>query len=115
MTADVYAGDDGLNVPGAGAHAGTRILLIVRADPDPGLLVKLATALRAANILPVAASLVRDSASLVVFSVELRAASATLADLLRRKLEQVIDVHSVELILVAPPAGAQSRGATIGN
>jgi hypothetical protein len=101
VTADVYAGDDALNVPGAEGHGGLRVLFVARADPDAGLLLKVATAVRPANRLPVALTLVRDTVGMAVVSVELESVTTVLADLVRRKLEQLVDVHSVELAFLS--------------
>jgi hypothetical protein len=108
VTADVYAGDDALSAPVDAAAERLRVLLVARADPDPGLLVKVAMAVRVANTLPVALSLVRDRLDAAVVSLELDSVPAGLADLVRRKLEQVVDVHSVELVYVAQARPAQA-------
>lgn len=103
----MYAGDDALNVPGAEGRGGLRVLLVARADPDPGLLLKVATAVRPANRLPVALTIVRDTVGMAVVSVELESVTTVLADLVRRKLEQLVDVHSVELAYVSQTSHGQ--------
>jgi hypothetical protein len=95
-TVDVSSGDvvasDPLSVRGS-----RHFLFTLEADAEPDVLARVAASFNIANVAPHSASLRRDSSDLVKISVGINLSSATTADMIRRKLEQLTCMITVVL------------------
>ena len=97
VTADVYAGDI-TTVRSAADTRSTIYLFRVKADPEPDVLARVASIFNIANAAPHQATLLRDSPDVVNMSVAIELPGAAMADMIRRKLEQLTCVIAVELM-----------------
>jgi hypothetical protein len=98
LTADVYAGDI-TTIHLAADTRSTMYCFRVKADPEPDVLARVAGIFNIANAAPYRATLLRDSPDVVNMSVAIELSGAIMADMIRRKLEQLICVISVELMV----------------
>lgn len=96
FTADVYAGDI-TTIQLAADTRSTMYCFRVKADPEPDVLARVAGIFNIANAAPHRATLLRDSPDAVNISVAIELPGAVMADMIRRKLEQLTCVISVEL------------------
>ena len=96
-TADVYAGD----ITTIEVEADTQSTIYcfrIKADAAPDVLGRVASIFNIANAAPHRATLLRDSPDMVNMSVAIELASAAMADLIRRKLDQLTCVIAVDLV-----------------
>ena len=94
MTADVYAGDDDLNRPRSGAHAGLGSIRL-QADADADIMLRVAAQLSYLNHAPTRLLLPQRADGLVLIEIELRDCGEQLLELIRRKLERLTSVREV--------------------
>jgi hypothetical protein len=98
IAADVYAGD--VTNPKSSLNTGATLFLFrVEADAEPDVFARVATIFNIANIAPRRATLRRESSGTVNVTVVIELARASVADMLRRKLEQLTCTLSVELVI----------------
>jgi hypothetical protein len=97
VTADVYAGDIA-TIRLATDTRSTIYFFRIKADPEPGVFARVAGIFNIANAAPHRATLLRDSPDVVNISVAIELSGAAMADMIRRKLEQLTCVISVELM-----------------
>jgi hypothetical protein len=101
IAADVYAGD--VTTPTRSADIGTTFYLFrVEADLEPDVFARVACIFNIANCAPHRATLCRQSASAVTITVAIELSGAGVADMIRRKLEQLTSTLSVELVIGEP-------------
>jgi glycine cleavage system regulatory protein len=98
VTADVYAGDI-TTIRSAADTRSTIYCFRVTADAEPDVLARVASIFNIANAAPRQATLLRDSPHVVNISVAIELPSAAMADMIRRKLEQLTCVITVELMV----------------
>ena len=97
ITADVYADD--LTNPNSSLDTGATLFLFrIEADPEPDVFARVAAVFNIANIAPRRATLDRESPGAVNIRVSIELARAGVAEMLRRKLEQLTCTLSVEVI-----------------
>jgi len=97
VAADVYA-DDHTN-PNSSLDTGTTLFLFrIEADAEPGVFARVAAVFNIANIAPRRATLDRESPGTVNIRVFIELARAGIAEMLRRKLEQLTCTLSVEVV-----------------
>ena len=101
MTADVYAGDDDLRAGRRPQVQTTRFRYRIEADADADVLGRISNQLNFANAAPWSLELATAADGRVVVNVELRGISDTLAEFIRRKLQQQTCVIAVELYVPA--------------
>jgi hypothetical protein len=94
--ADVYAADTALNTGVRAVVTGT-FSFSIEADADPDILSKVANQFNLANVPPSRASYARQAEGLAHIEVEMQGISATIADLIGRKLAQLSSVRWVEV------------------
>jgi hypothetical protein len=98
IAADVYAGD--ITNPNASVETGSTLFLFrIEAEAEPDVFARVAAVFNIANIAPRRATLDRESPGTVNMRVLIELARASVADLLRRKLEQLTCTLSVELLV----------------
>ena len=97
IAADVYADD--ITNPNSSLDAGATLFLFrIEADPEPDVFARVAAVFNIANIAPRRATLDRESPGTVNISVLIELARAGVAEMLRRKLEQLTCTLSVEVV-----------------
>ena len=74
----------------------------VKAGAEPDMLARVASLFNIANAAPCQAIFLRDSSDVMNMSVAIELSGATMADMIRRKLEQLSCVISVELMGESP-------------
>jgi hypothetical protein len=95
IAADVYAGD--VADPNSSSDTGASLFLFrIEADPEPDVFARVAATFNIANIAPRRASLRRGSPGTVSIMVAIELTGAGIADLIRRKLQQLTSTVSVE-------------------
>lgn len=102
MKRDVYAGD--LDLGTASTEPATRVRVVVHADADPDVLLRVAVQLNLANRAPTTFHLCSQEDE-VIIETELVGVADTLIDMICRKLAQltcVREVKSKAAIVVAP-------------
>jgi hypothetical protein len=98
ISADVYAGD--VTNPKSSLDTGATLFLFrVQADAEPDVFARVAAIFNIANIAPRRATLRQESPGTVDITVVIELARASVADMLRRKLEQLTCTLSVELVI----------------
>jgi hypothetical protein len=113
----VYAtpeNDDGATV-GEGDDAHCAVRFVIHADPDVDLWARVAGIFLLAQKLPVGAVLSRDAAGSAVLTVELQGISATAAESVFRKAQQLTSVTRVAFHqdeCRAAPATTEAGGET---
>jgi hypothetical protein len=98
FTADVYAGDI-TTIRSAADTRSTIYCFRVKADAEPDVLARVANIFNIANAAPHQATLLRDSPDVVNVSIAIELSGAAMADMIRRKLEQLTCIISVELMV----------------
>jgi hypothetical protein len=101
MTADVYAGDDDLRGGRRPTVQATRFRYRIEADADADVLSRISNQLNFANAAPWSLELATAADDRIVVNAELRGISETLAEFIRRKLQQQTCVVAVELYVPA--------------
>ena len=101
VTADVYSGDI-TTIRSAVEARPTIYWFRVKADAEPDVLARVASLFNIANAAPCQAIFLRDSSDVMNMSVAIELSGATMADMIRRKLEQLTCVISVELMGESP-------------
>jgi len=97
VKADAYAGS--ITTIRSAADTRSRLYCFrVKADAEPDVLARVANIFNIANAAPHRAILLRDSPDVVNVSVAIELSGAAMADMIRRKLEQLTCVISVELM-----------------
>jgi|SRR5450432_2287735 len=94
--ADVYAGDT-LALDQSACSTGDIFFFEIEADADPDVFGRIANLFNLANVAPLSASLRRPSSGEVRVSVSLSLVSRHAAESIRRKLDQLTCITSVEL------------------
>jgi hypothetical protein len=74
-------------------------LFQITADPEPSVLARVASLFNIANVAPRRATLYRDKAERAAISIEIDLSSAAIADMIRRKLEQLTITLSVNVVV----------------
>jgi hypothetical protein len=98
IAADVYAGD--VTNPNSSFDTGTTLFLFrIEADAESDVFARVAAVFNIANIAPRRATLDQESPGTVNIKVLIELARASVADMLRRKLEQLTCTLSVELVI----------------
>jgi len=101
IAADVYADD--ITNPNSSLDAGAALFHFrIEADAEPDVFARVAAVFNIANIAPRRASLDRESPGTVNIRVLIELARPGVAELLRRKLEQLTCTLSVELVIGEP-------------
>jgi hypothetical protein len=96
IAADVYADD--ITNPNSSLDVGATLFLFrIEADAEPDVFARVAAVFNIANIAPRRATLRRESQVTVNITVLIELARASVADMLRRKLEQLTCTQSVDL------------------
>jgi hypothetical protein len=102
MTADVYAGDDDLRAGRrTSAAPPTRFRYRIEADADADVLGRISNQLNFANSAPWSLDLSTAPDGRIVVNAELRGISDSLAEFIRRKLQQQTCIVAVELYVPA--------------
>jgi (p)ppGpp synthase/HD superfamily hydrolase len=98
VTSDVYAGDIA-TIRSAVDTRSTIYWFRVKADTEPDVLARVASIFNIANAAPRQATFLRDSPDVANMSVAIELSRAAMAEMIRRKLEQLTCVISVELMV----------------
>jgi hypothetical protein len=89
--------DDGRLPSTWGSHSARHFLFVIEAECEPHVLARVAGIFNIANVAPQSANLTRRSPSQLTISIAMEIGQAT-AESIRRKLEQLTCVLSVELM-----------------
>jgi hypothetical protein len=95
MTADVYAGDEDLNLARPQAALSGLAIIRLRADADPDVLFRIAAQLNFLNCAPARFTLEQGSEGQVVAEIHVRECSEFSIDMACRKLERLTCVFEV--------------------
>lgn len=95
MTADVYAGDEDLNLARPQAARSGLAIIRLRADADPDVLFRIAAQLNFLNCAPTRFLLEQGSEGEVVVEVQVGNCSEFSVDMACRKLERLTSVFEV--------------------
>jgi hypothetical protein len=101
VAADVYAGDIAAVAP-LTATGSTVFLFRIAADADADVFARVASVFNIGNVAPQRASLWQAAHGQVHISIAVELSSATTADLIRRKLEQLTCTLSVDCVVSDP-------------
>jgi hypothetical protein len=96
MTKDVYAGDHALDIDSGSSLDRSLIALVIEADADPDVIVRVASTLNALNSMPTEFHATRTIAGIAHFKVILEGCTDWKVEMLVRKLRQLVSVRWVE-------------------
>ncbi len=95
---DVYSGDDGLASGIAPATDCERFAYRITGYSDPDMLLRIASQLLLSNRLPNKLLMVQETSDTVLIEIEVDGISASIAESIRRKLQQLNCVDSIQLM-----------------